>query len=116
MAEPDFLCSANGCFMPSDRSRAGIKSLCQRVDVRTSFEGLNDFFDSGFPPLPASFCTRMMPVEEERAKSKWGSFQSTTMGLSAILVDFSLIVLGKRPVSTKSDTGGEVEKRLDLIQ
>jgi hypothetical protein len=42
MAEPDFLCFANGCFMLSDPSRSGIKSLGQKVDVRNHFEGLND--------------------------------------------------------------------------
>ena len=44
----------------------------------------------------------MTLVEEERAKSRWGSFQFMTMSLSAILVDFSLLVLNKQPVCTKS--------------
>ncbi len=44
----------------------------------------------------------MAPVEEERAKSRWGLFQFMTRGLSAILMDFSLIVLDEQPVCTKS--------------
>jgi hypothetical protein len=36
------------------------------------------------------------------SKIQMGAFQFMTIGLSVILVDFSLIVLGKQPVCTKS--------------
>src|SRR6266702_3412697 len=107
MAEPNSLCSANGCFMPSDRSRSSIESLYQRINIRNHFAGLNGSSTAASHDVlshSALACARslMTPVEQERAKCRWGSFQFMTMGLSTLLVDFSLIVLDKQPVCTKS--------------